>query len=210
MVIQPRQSIARGAGRTAHMAIVTKHDFDGKLPPAALYLDDVEQILQILKNKTPDLYKPRQDSVGQPVESPDAAFKFTVGDTDCDTVEELRQLGYSTHELRVRTGWCDLDLNRHNAIWRSRFDNTEREVYGLMLPIFRARLHSVPLLRGVSPIYLLLQGAVIALLAVGGPLILLRRHWITGAAMIAGNIVLFLSMNKFTLPYSTVHFRRKH
>ena len=192
------------------MAIVTKHDFDGKLPSAALYLDDVEQILQILKNKTPDLYKPRQDSFGEAVELPGAAFKFTVGDTDCDTIEELRQIGYSTHELRIKTGWCDLDLSRNNATWRSHFNDTEREVYGLMLPIFNARRQPVRMLRGVSPLYLMLQGGVYALLVVGGPVMMLRRHWITGAAMTGVSIALLLSINKFSLPYSTVHFWRKH
>lgn len=192
------------------MAIVTKHRFDGKLPPAALYLDDVEQIFQILKNKTPDLYRPRQDSAGQPIELPEAAFKFTVGDTDCDTIEELPRLGHSTHELRIKTGWCDLNLNTSSATWRSHFDNTEREVYGLLLPIFKARRHPVPMLRGVSPLYLILQGAVIALLWLGGLVMLYRHHWIIGAAMIGANITLFLSVNKFTLPYSTVHFWRKH
>jgi hypothetical protein len=183
------------------MAIVTKHDFDGRLPPAALYLDDVEQILQILKNKTPDLYKPRQDRSGQTIQLPEAAFKFTVGDTECDTIEELRQLGYSNH---------DLDLSRNMATWRSHFNDTEREVYGLMLPIFNARRRPLRMLWGVSPLFLILQGAVSGILAFGGLMMLVRRHWITGAALFGGNIALFLSINKFSLPYSTVHFRRKH
>jgi hypothetical protein len=191
------------------MSIVTTREFDGKLPPAWLYLDDIEQIVEILTTKTPELFRTKRDGSVQSLAKPDVCFKFIVGEHVCDTVEELRQLGDSTHDLRIHGGWCDLDLSRGAAEWRSVYGNLSAEVHGLLLQIFGSRHKPASIFWGTNRVFLMLQGALDAALLTASPILYRFGHRLAGAIAAILSVGMLLSYDKLHLPYSTIYLRRK-
>jgi hypothetical protein len=77
-----------------------------KLPPAHLYLDDLEEIIAILKPENED----------SPPE-----LRFTVDDEDCDSVEDLRLIG--ARKVAGRVG--QFEMNVH---WKQPYLNDHLEI----------------------------------------------------------------------------------
>lgn len=193
------------------MAIITRHRFDGNLPPAALYLDDIESIVGIIQAKTPDLYH-RKD--GKPCN-----IKFHIGLVECDSTEELRQLGDHTNSLRIESDWCNLDLYHGQAKWHSYAGtDVDREVHGLLMPIFKSRQHRFTLFRNRSIPNLMIAAFMPVLLMLCGSIVFFDLrfsfHKLAGGVLYLlgafGMYSLGTTISDALPSYSTIYFRKSH
>jgi hypothetical protein len=84
------------------------------LPSATLYLDDVERIVEILKGSVPeDISQP--GPYGASANPAWASFRFIVGEDECDSVEDLREIGGVTHRFRIVGVWFELRMDDNVA-----------------------------------------------------------------------------------------------
>ncbi|MGA7892575.1 MAG: hypothetical protein WCA49_05090 [Candidatus Sulfotelmatobacter sp.] len=135
---------------------------DIKLPPAILYLDDLEEIIEALK---PDIEALRRDLVQcrghdllehryrslrlrpdtPELDSPDKGgdlhkiedqtfsprLEFTVGDRECDSLEDLHKIGGQTKDFEMEVVWNSytrLHITRGNA-WIYVGEDLKRKVW---------------------------------------------------------------------------------
>jgi hypothetical protein len=118
-----------------------------ELPPARLYLDDVEEIVRVLKQACSRNHESDARQAGA-----DGSLSLTlqVGRKVCDEVSELPKIARKTTNLsiEVREGqrWSNratVDLSRYaTRITTYGFTRGEHfEVFGHLLVVFRARRH---------------------------------------------------------------------
>ena len=121
------------------MTIRPRYKTNSKLPSATLYLDDVEQIVEILKSSVPeDISRPGPH--GAEANPRWASFRFIVGEDECDSVEDLREIGGVTHRFGIVGVWFDLQMDNNAAeIHAVGREGIDQDLYGRLLPIFGAR-----------------------------------------------------------------------
>ena len=148
-----------------------------RLPPAKLYLDDIEQIIRILTEALGN----EQDSSGgvEPVE-----LLFQIHDHTTDDIHDLSKIHPDhTHDFYVDVrkahgGHASVTINKSNAVWYS-FGSATDDDWGLfhkLEALFEARKRPwKKLLHAHSKVSNWLYGATSALLFVAlGPLAALR------------------------------------
>lgn len=110
-----------------------------ELPPAHLYLEDVEEIAAIMTAATK---KERRSEDDVPV-------RFTIGDKECDSVDDLKKLGGRSHQFEISAGF-----NHFRVRW---FDTycPNRNVFDKALRIMTTREMKIKGLarRGLFPLW---------------------------------------------------------
>jgi hypothetical protein len=127
------------------MTITERHQIPDELPPARLYLDDVQQIVTLFT---------------QAADSENTKTVFSVGKFDCTTIDDLRELGRRSTNFKIRVMASDsvvaeLRIDKFRAAWYGgglgSMDKGFR-VYGQLQALFnirrirwKASLRSLPL-----------------------------------------------------------------
>jgi hypothetical protein len=201
------------------MPIRTQHEFDGKLPAAVLYLDDLRRIVETMQEFVPPDYMARaQRSLLASDNTPQAQqellrsmLHLKVRNTACDTIEELQQLGHTLHELQIKLGPYTLSLDKD----RSELSGWGRneELHGRLLPIFNSRKRLVQWMWGSSrnlyAVLGVLTGALMMSLLVASLVLFRLHHQVIGLAALVLAVCLFISGPK-NLPHATIHLWRSH
>lgn len=136
--------------------------FPTELPRAKLYLDDIEEICELLKNPT--------------AESDDWRVRFVADDKVCDSVQDLQELGGRTKKFSINVSSFQkersLDLGRYSSSLYI-YDYSESKdaavkwsIYGKVLAVFQKRklgvtgmlLNALPALACV-PAYILVRSS---------------------------------------------------
>jgi hypothetical protein len=126
------------------LTIRPRYKTDNRLPSATLYLDDVERIVEILKASVPENLS-RPGPMGAEVYPAWASFRFIVGDDECDSVDDLREIGGVTHRFAIIGQWFELQLDNNAAkIHATGRDGINQELHGRLLPIFDERRKKAP------------------------------------------------------------------
>ncbi len=74
-----------------------------------------------------------------------ASFRFIVGEDECDSVEDLREIGGVTHRFGVIGIWFELRMDNNAAeIHAVGREGIDQELHGRLLPIFGDRRKSAP------------------------------------------------------------------
>lgn len=126
------------------MAIRPRYKTNNRLPSATLYLDDVERIVEILKNSVPeDISRPGPDAASANPRW--ASFRFIVGEDECDSVEDLREIGRVTRRFGIVGVWFELRMDGNAAeIHAVGREGINQELRGRLLLIFEGRRKKAP------------------------------------------------------------------
>lgn len=111
------------------MAIKQIRQIPSDLPAAHLFLDDVEEITQIIANLK-----------GSGVSKPDpSTIKYTVGDRECDTVADLKKIGGKTKKFVIEAPTGFLILGDRSVFYAAFVSEEAWEAYGKVKAIFDHR-----------------------------------------------------------------------
>jgi hypothetical protein len=93
------------------------------LPPAHLYLEDIEEIIQVLTESE----KSRRQHLGDEREP---TVKFLVGNRECDDIEDLKKIGGTWTKFKVQVGLSTfmVMLVGSSVLGRDVFDDIRRIV----------------------------------------------------------------------------------
>lgn len=173
------------------------------LPAAKLYLEDVEEIADALRNGLPDYERER------------AQTSFSTSRFRCDSIEELARLPTRrVSKLEVRVGSGSVDLAKDRACYSPPWDGPNSETLGRLVQIFdRRRVFCGPLrghMLGVALFTALCAAGSITLLAtLASPLVTAEALGLLGpAAVLAWLAEKLLRGVGFT--YSSVCLWRSH
>lgn len=112
------------------MSVQTVRQIPEELPPAHLFLDDVEEITKIL-------FEAQKES-GESV----VPVKYKVkGKFICDTLSDLETLGGAVTQFEVRVGKNRLNLSRYSSTWDIWGADPEIRLatYAKLLRVFESR-----------------------------------------------------------------------
>lgn len=120
-----------------------------ELPPARLFLDDLEEVIGI--------FREAQKWADPPIQDQELNTTFQVGDWECDTLDDLRTLGEKTRTFHLEVARpyafsCWTYIYRDRFAWGSSGLSTEGRwaVYGQLQRVFEKRkLRWYPGLRSV-------------------------------------------------------------
>jgi hypothetical protein len=128
------------------MTITERHRIPVSLPPARLYLDDIEQIVRLFT---------------QAADSENTETVFSVGKFDCTTIDDLKQLGRRSTNFKISVMASDspvaeLWIDKFRTVWYGGgLGSTDKcfRVYGQLQALFNVRrirwkasLRSIPFL----------------------------------------------------------------
>ena len=123
------------------MAIRPQRKVRRELPPARLFLDDIQEVIEIFRGAAKYRFLEPRDGPQEPKVS------FRAGRFICDTLEDLRTLGGEATIFRVDFSEPDgysayLEVNQVNCEWRTWGLSEEGEsvVYGKLRTLFESRL----------------------------------------------------------------------
>jgi hypothetical protein len=106
---------------TGYVTIRIKEpEVPSEFPPARLFLDDIEEIVRILR----EFLESREMGSRSTVEDLKLKVRFSSGGTECDDVEDLPKIAKSFREVRIsvaRGGWLRTSLTLHPlfTMWQS-------------------------------------------------------------------------------------------
>jgi hypothetical protein len=124
------------------MAIKQVRQVPNDFPPAHLFLDDIEEIVEIL-TKVPDL--PRANIV--------RSAEFRVEGRVCDSLHDLKEIGGKTRSFGITTGYGTLEISRDFTYFNMNGDDYWKE-YAQIRAVFQHRAGKMDLLRRGSVVEL--------------------------------------------------------
>jgi hypothetical protein len=171
---QPGHRASRAA-INAHVTIRTKEPgVPEEFPPARLFLDDIEEIVRILR----EFIESRETGSHSSVEDLKIKVRFSTGGKECDDIQDLPKIAKSNRELSIevaRGRWVEAYLRCHpwlGTLWWSMGHSQEDKwsAFRKVQPVFQKRsrrwstlLHSLPWWL-VLPLWTAPIGAVLLLM----------------------------------------------
>jgi hypothetical protein len=109
-------------------------DVPRNLPRAKLFLDDVEEVAELLKGAQGSQKGAETD------------VKFRIGSYEYDSIDELQQRGGSTSSFSINVGRYSLTVGNYSTTWYGGYGldkSAEWQLYGQLRHIFSARRKKV-------------------------------------------------------------------
>jgi hypothetical protein len=178
------------------VAIRQNRETPSDLPAAHLFLDDIEEITEIVANL-----------LGSGVNKPDpSTIKYSVGDRECDTIDDLKKIGGKTKNFGIQSPNGFLIVGARNTFY-TLFSEEHWDAYGKVRTIFQHR--SSRLLNVMNDARLPTSGVFILSFAL--PLFLLSLMKVRSSSLylseVVWTILLITIWSQFVNKHSVVELR---